>query len=171
MSENYRLGTGSLRAAYFYSSFACVARTLFHTFAHHPISTARNLPTNSLPALYLFRRPSTFSTASNSAAGASLSLFDACLFSTAPYLAVGSLLAHYIVLIRISYFNRPQCGYRCVTRYRPRSDARLPFQPLAIRLKVCCPLSTWFRCVSPFSTATYLPTCSPLVSICPIENT
>ena len=136
MSENCRLGTGSLLAFYLHSSFVCVAHTLFHTFAHHPTSPACNLPIGSLPSLYLFRRPSPFSTASNPAASASLPLFDACLFSTAPYPAAGSLLALYIVLTRVSHFNRLQYGYRCVARSLPGSDACLPFQLLPISLHV-----------------------------------
>ena len=88
--------------------------------------------------------------------------------STACNTATGALPALYIVPSRVSHFNRVQYGYSSVASSLPRCDARLLFQPLPIGLPVCCPLSTWFRCVSPFSAAADLATCSPLVSICPI---
>ena len=64
----------------------------------------------------------------------------------------------YLVPTRVSHFNRYLSRYRCVASSLHRSDVRLPYQPLAIRLQVRYRLSTSFRRASPISTATYPPT-------------
>ena len=73
-------------------------------------------------------------------------------FSSVCNRATGALPALQLVPTLVSFFNGFQYGYRCVAHSLPRSDARLPFQPLAIRLQVCCQLSTSFGRSSPFSS-------------------
>ena len=72
--------------------------------------------------------------------------------STACNPATGALPALYLVPTRVSHFNCLQYGYRCVASSLHHSDARLPFQQLAISLQVCCRLSWSFQRASPIST-------------------
>ena len=142
------------------------------------ISTAFNVAVGMLPALFIIPMGDShfnslkydyrFVAGSLPRSNARLPFQRASPISTACNTATGALPALYIVPSRVSHFNRVQYGYRSVASSLPRCDARLLFQPLPIGLPVCCPLSTWFRCVSPFSAAADLATCSPLVSICPI---
>ena len=73
--------------------------------------------------------------------------------STACNMAAGALPALYIIPMRDSYFNSLKYDYRFVTGSLPRSNARLLFQMLAMRLQVRFWLSTLFQCASPISTA------------------
>ena len=73
--------------------------------------------------------------------------------STACNAAAGALPALYIVPTHVSHFNRYLSHYRCITSSLPRSDMRLPFQPLVMWLQVRCWLSTSFQRASPISTA------------------
>ena len=75
------------------------------------------------------------------------------LISTAFNAAVGVLPALYIIPMRDSHFNSLKYDYRFIAGSLPRSNVRLPFQPLAIRLQVRCQLSTSFRCATPILTA------------------
>ena len=119
-----------------------------------PISTACNTATGALPALYIVpMRDSYFNSLKYDyrfVAG-SQPRSNAC-FPFQP-LAIQRQVRYpalYLVPTRVFHFNRVQYGYRCVVSSLPLSGARLQFQLLAIWLPVRCPLSTWFRCASPY---------------------
>ena len=101
------------------SRYRCVASSLHYSNASLPLQLLVTLRQVRCQLSTSFRRASPISTACNTATGA--------------------LPAPYIVPMRVSHFNSLQYHYRFVAGSLPRSNARLPFQPLAIWRQVHCP--------------------------------
>ena len=102
-----------------------------------PISTACNMATGALPALYVVpMRDSHFNSlkydyrfiaGSLPRSNARLPFQHTSPISTACNTATGALPALYVVPMRDSHFNSLKYDYRFVAGSLPRSDARLPF--------------------------------------------
>ena len=113
------------------------------------ISTAFNAAVGVLPALYIIpMRDSHFNSlkydyrfvaGSLPRSNARLPFQCASPISTACNTATGALPALYVVPMRHSHFNSLKYDYRFVAGFLPRSNARLPFQPLAIQQQVRYP--------------------------------